>query len=283
MRIVLLASGTAAVVAQPPTETPQKPAAPVPRPALVRESKPPARPREVAAAPPGAVGGAGSRRERDAGGVRPRAPARRSLPQRSPRSRDTRAIPSLRIPRLHVAAGSRGTCCSRCGSTPTAGPRRSTVQTSSGYAALDEAAVAAVKHWEFEPGRLAGEPVALAGGGSDPVPAGSRLTAGFFQSGPPGVVSKRRGPRCRPLLSRPPEPGPPLRRALLRRRHDDRHLLPPDLSVAAAARPQRALLRLRGRGAGRRASARACAAARRPLPAPPPGRGARRWCGARCG
>jgi protein TonB len=34
------------------------------------------------------------------------------------------------------------------------------VQASSGFAALDAAAVAAVKEWEFEPGRLDGAPVA---------------------------------------------------------------------------------------------------------------------------
>ena len=78
----------------------------------------------------------------------------------------------------------------------------------------------------------------------------SELTAGFFQFSRSGVVSKRHGPRFRPLLSRPSEPGSPLRRALLRRRHDDRHLLPPDLSLADAALAQRALLRLRRRGAG---------------------------------
>lgn len=38
-------------------------------------------------------------------------------------------------------------------------PETVAIKTSSGFAALDEAAVAAVKRWEFEPGRLAGEPV----------------------------------------------------------------------------------------------------------------------------
>ena len=38
-------------------------------------------------------------------------------------------------------------------------PETVEIQVSSGFAALDDAAVAAVKRWEFEPGRLGGEPV----------------------------------------------------------------------------------------------------------------------------
>jgi protein TonB len=38
-------------------------------------------------------------------------------------------------------------------------PEAVTVQSSSGFSALDAAAVAAVKNREFEPGRLGGEPV----------------------------------------------------------------------------------------------------------------------------
>jgi protein TonB len=39
-------------------------------------------------------------------------------------------------------------------------PETVQVRVSSGFASLDQAAVAAVESWEFEPGRLDGEPVA---------------------------------------------------------------------------------------------------------------------------
>ena len=109
------------------------------------------------------------------------------------------------------------------------------------------------------------------------------LTAGFFQFSAPGVVSKGRGPRFRPLLPRAPHPRPPLRRALLRGRHDDR--------ASTAGRSARRRPRARATCASsparpprrRRASGPACAAGPRPPPGRPPGRAARRWCGGRCG
>ncbi len=158
VRIMLLGSGTAAVVAQPPTETPQKPAPPVPRPALARESKPPARLREVAAAPqaqsaaPAPAVGATPELS-TASASAPHAPAAFSA-QPKYKSNPEPAYPALarrRRQQGNVLLSVRVDADGR--------PEAVTVQTSSGYAALDEAAVAAVKQWEFEPGRLAGQPI----------------------------------------------------------------------------------------------------------------------------
>jgi protein TonB len=158
VRIMLLTSGTAAVVAQPPTETPQKPAPPVSRPALVREAKPPARSREVAAPPqaPSAIPAPAASATPEAPIASASAPLAPAAVSARPKYKNN---PEPAYPAIARRRRQQGNVLLSVRVDADGRPEAVIVQTSSGYAALDEAAVAAVKHWEFEPGRVAGEPV----------------------------------------------------------------------------------------------------------------------------
>ena len=81
-----------------------------------------------------------------------------------------------------------------------------------------------------------------------------------------GAGSCGHGPRCRCLLPGRRHAGRALRRPVLHRRQDDRHLLPPGLPGADAEAGERHLLPVAPRRRRRRASARACAAGRRRRP-----------------
>ena len=158
LRLLLLASrDTAAVTEQPPVTAPI-PAAPLPctrsvasrsdpRPRVRPKRRRQRRPRRLPAAVvprEGSVASALAPLVREAISARPRYKINPEPPY--PVVARRRRQEGVVLLSVRVDAAGR--------------PEAVTIQASSGFSALDEAAVAAVENWEFEPGRLGGEPVA---------------------------------------------------------------------------------------------------------------------------
>jgi protein TonB len=159
IRVMLLARQAETVPAvQPPVPVVPAPPEPAPAPSLVRRPTPAerARPSEPAPAPPlpapvEATPGAPS--------VAANAPipvAREAVRARPRYKRN----PEPPYPALARRRRQEGVVLLSVRVDAAGRPESVEVQVSSGFASLDDAAVAAVTRWEFEPGRLDGEPVA---------------------------------------------------------------------------------------------------------------------------
>jgi len=158
VRIVHVAVGRDAVVAEQPPRTAPTPPTPVPRPLLDRMPRPSPRPRAIEApapAPAEAVAPATSVPQSESVASAP-APIARETISAQPRYRTN---PEPPYPVVARRRRQQGVVLLSVRVDVAGRPETVAIQSSSGFAALDEAAVAAVKNWEFEPGRLAGEPV----------------------------------------------------------------------------------------------------------------------------
>jgi protein TonB len=158
VRVVLFAPEADTVaVEQPPAAAPLSPVSAA-TPAIVREPKRPPRPRlsQAAPAPPSARAAPVEAMPAEAPVASAPEPVARETTSARPRYKTN---PEPPYPVLARRRRQEGVVLLAVRVDAAGRPETVEIQTSSGFAALDEAAVAAVKTWEFEPGRLGGAPV----------------------------------------------------------------------------------------------------------------------------
>jgi protein TonB len=159
IRVVLFARQAETVPAvQPPAPVAPAPPEPAPAPRVVRRPSPAARARPSepapAPAPPTPVEAAPG--EASVAANAPLPVAREAVRARPRYKRN----PEPPYPTLARRRRQEGVVLLSVRVDAAGRPETVQVQVSSGFASLDEAAVAAVSNWEFEPGRLDGAPVA---------------------------------------------------------------------------------------------------------------------------
>jgi protein TonB len=155
IRVILYAQPSENVPAlQPPA--PVSAALPAPTRAAVRKPAPPALPSEPAPAPAAAPPALAADATSQLAVLAPVPVARQSIAARPRYKRN----PEPDYPALARRRRQQGIVLLAVQVDAAGRPEQVEVQVSSGFASLDDAAVAAVKDWEFEPGRLDGQPVA---------------------------------------------------------------------------------------------------------------------------
>ena len=156
IRVVLFAKQSVAVPEEQPAALPPVRPESAPAQAPPRQPKPPASPRasEKAPAPPPSAPAQAAPSEQPVASAP--IPVAREVSSAKPRYK---LNPEPPYPALARRRRQEGVVLLAVQVDAAGRPETVEVQVSSGFASLDEAAVAAVRSWEFEPGRLGGEPV----------------------------------------------------------------------------------------------------------------------------
>lgn len=158
VRVVLFAPEADTAVAEQPAVTAPAPPVSVAAPAIVPGPKRPPRPRAIEAAPalPSVATAPDTVLSQEAPVASAPAPVAREMISARPRYKSN---PEPPYPVLARRRRQEGVVLLSVRVDASGKPEVVAIQTSSGFRALDDAAMAAVKNWEFEPGRLDGEPV----------------------------------------------------------------------------------------------------------------------------
>jgi protein TonB len=161
LRVILFAPRAAETAAPPPAAAAPAPAPlpPVPKPAIARAPRPLPRPSAAAPepAPPSDAPASDTAADRAAPIASATAPGDRVTTSARPRYKHN---PEPPYPALALRRRQEGVVLLMVRDDAAGRPESVAVRTSSGFRMLDEAAVEAVRAWEFEPGRRDGEPVA---------------------------------------------------------------------------------------------------------------------------
>jgi protein TonB len=159
VRVILFAPRAAETAAPPPTAAAPAPLPPVPKPAIARAPRPLPRPSAAAPepAPPSDAPASDTAADRAAPIASATAPGDRVTTSARPRYKHN---PEPPYPALALRRRQEGVVLLMVRVDAAGRPESVAVRTRSGFRVLDEAAVEAVRAWEFEPGRRDGEPVA---------------------------------------------------------------------------------------------------------------------------